>query len=164
MTFGEVLARETAAAIGRERGKRRHLHANRKHIAIGAKPVGFSPGGLHFVRVAVIEHLDLDTLRQAGLSGSGEFFDRGRRGPHEDTGVPCGLLMAPLDNHLEVFELFHGAHYAHRLAGAVQHAVLPAPSVVGAVHLRKVLRLQVAKAGLRVVDECANRVGGQQWQ
>jgi hypothetical protein len=111
----QVLARETARSIRRERRKRlerRSTHG--KDVAIGSEPITF-PACTLLVLLSepVVKHLDLDTgLRQGvGL----QIFQCLVRHPHKNTGVAARTHVPPLDDEFEVGKLLPGTHHPNRL-------------------------------------------------
>ena len=90
MALGEMLARETPAAIGGAVETESFSPARRTH-RVRAEPVGGFSRGLHLCGEVVVEYLHFDSIRQARFAAGGEFVDRCRGGHTKTPELPAGF-------------------------------------------------------------------------
>ena len=87
--------------------------------------------------ITEIEHLNLDAMGQAALTG-GQTGDTGGGGPNKDPGVSAFFFVHPFAEELEIDERLAVADDAGGGAGAEGVAALPAPCVIVAIDVGKV--------------------------
>lgn len=108
---------------------------------MSGEPIRGFATGLCLVGKGMIEHLNLDTVRErwTGVGSALQALDRFRGGPYEDAGIAPGLKMHPVDSHFEIRVGFNRAKNANRKPRAVEVAVFPAPRIRPAVDVSEVI-------------------------
>src|SRR5258705_5875659 len=122
-SLAQVFGRKTPLAIRSCRRERFYGRgSNRKHIAVGGKPIGlFFVLFLVLFFVAMVEHLHLDARGERPAFAFGQSLDGFRGGPDEDPGVAAGLQMTPLRHQLEMCVNLIRPDYTGWLACAMHH-------------------------------------------
>ena len=104
---------------------------------------------LVLLAIAVIQHLHFDAVgKLARLQFLQRFLDR----PQEDSRVSARAQVPPLDDQLEIRIRFLRSNDAHRLAGAMDLSIFPAPGVGIAVDVDEVALAERQPTGTGAVD------------